>query len=65
LIDPPLSIIKQPAFEMGEVSTRLLLQMIESKRPVTDFFTKALTPELVINESSDYKRTIKQQLPVN
>jgi DNA-binding LacI/PurR family transcriptional regulator len=60
LIDPPLSIIKQPAFEMGEVSTRLLLQMIESKRPITDFFTKALTPELVINESSDYKRPIKK-----
>ena len=59
LIDPPLSIIKQPAFEMGEISTTLLLQMIESKRPVTDFVTKVLTPELVINASSEYKRTQK------
>ncbi|MBL0069363.1 MAG: substrate-binding domain-containing protein [Chitinophagaceae bacterium] len=32
LLDPPLSIIKQPAFEMGETATNLLLQLIESKR---------------------------------
>jgi LacI family transcriptional regulator len=65
LTDPPLSIIKQPAFEMGEVSTRLLLQMIESKRPVTDFFTKVLTTQLVINESSDFKRVAKKSKEVN
>jgi LacI family transcriptional regulator len=52
LIDPPLSIIKQPAFEMGEIATTLLLQLIESKRPVTDFETKVLAPQLIIRESS-------------
>jgi DNA-binding LacI/PurR family transcriptional regulator len=52
LLDPPLTIIKQPAFEMGEVATTLLLQMIESKRPVTEFETKTLTTELVIRGSS-------------
>ncbi|MCR6722359.1 MAG: LacI family transcriptional regulator [Chitinophagaceae bacterium] len=52
LIDPPLSIIKQPAFEMGEISTSLLLQMIESKRPPTDFETKSLAPQLIVRESS-------------
>ncbi|MEK7225145.1 MAG: substrate-binding domain-containing protein, partial [Bacteroidota bacterium] len=52
LLDPPLSIIKQPAFEMGEITTNLLLQLIESKRPVTDFETKMLTTELFIRGST-------------
>ncbi len=52
LIEPPLSIIKQPAFEMGEIATDLLLQLIESKRPVTDFETRTLAPQLIIRESS-------------
>lgn len=52
LLDPPLSIIKQPAFEMGEVATNLLLQLIESKRPVTDFETKVLATELLIRGST-------------
>ncbi|MEO5564234.1 MAG: LacI family DNA-binding transcriptional regulator [Chitinophagaceae bacterium] len=59
LIDPSLSIIKQPAFEMGEIATDLLLQLIESKRPVTDFETKVLEPELIIRDSSR-KQKIKQ-----
>lgn len=52
LLDPPLSIIKQPAFEMGEVSMGLLLQLIESKRPVTEFETKVLSTELLIRGST-------------
>jgi LacI family transcriptional regulator len=52
LLDPPLSIIKQPAFEMGEVATNLLLQLIESKRPVTDFETRVLSTELMIRGST-------------
>lgn len=52
LLDPPLSIIKQPAFEMGEVATNLLLQLIESKRPVTDFETRVLATELLIRGST-------------
>jgi DNA-binding LacI/PurR family transcriptional regulator len=52
LIAPPLSIIKQPAFEMGEIATTLLLQLIESKHPVTDFETRVLAPQLIIRESS-------------
>lgn len=55
LIDPPLSIIKQPAFEMGEISTSLLLQMIEAKRPPTEFETKSLAPQLIVRESSREK----------
>src|SRR6185503_9012300 len=52
LIEPPLSIIKQPAFEMGEIATDLLIQLIESKRPVTEFETKKLAPQLIIRESA-------------
>ena len=52
LIEPPLSVIRQPAFEMGEVATKLLLQIIESKRPVTDFEIRVLPTELMIRGST-------------
>lgn len=55
LIEPPLSIIKQPALEMGEIATNQLLQLIESKRPVTDFETTVLAPQLIIRQSSAKK----------
>jgi DNA-binding LacI/PurR family transcriptional regulator len=59
LLDPPLSVIKQPAFEMGEIATGLLLQMIESKRPITEFETRVLTTELLIRGST--KRIINKE----
>ena len=52
LLDPHLSVIKQPAFEMGEIAVDLLLQLIESKRPVTDFETRVLNTELLIRGST-------------
>ena len=52
LIAPPLSVIKQPAFEMGEMATSLLLQMIESKKPPTEFETRRLAPQLIVRASS-------------
>lgn len=52
LLDPPLSVIRQPAFEMGALATNLLLQLIESKRPVTEFETKVMTTELLIRNST-------------
>ncbi|HJS55255.1 MAG TPA: hypothetical protein VJ765_11955, partial [Chitinophagaceae bacterium] len=42
----------QPAFEMGKDATELLLQLIESKRPVKEFEKRILTPELQIRQSS-------------
>lgn len=56
LFDPPLTVVRQPAFEIGQNATELLIQMIESKRPVVDFQTKVLDPELIIRESSMKKR---------
>ena len=52
LFHPPLSVVRQPAFEIGQVATELLISMIESKRPVVDFETRVLQTELVIRESS-------------
>jgi LacI family transcriptional regulator len=52
LFSPPLTVIRQPAFEIGQSATELLIQMIESKRPITDFQHKMLETELVIRESS-------------
>ena len=61
LLNPSLSIIKQPAFEMGQVATSLLMQLIESKRPVKDFEQRVLTTELIIRESSA-KRSGKEKV---
>jgi DNA-binding LacI/PurR family transcriptional regulator len=52
LINPPLSAVRQPAFEMGQVATELLIQIIESKRPITDFETRMLDTELFTRNSS-------------
>jgi LacI family transcriptional regulator len=45
-------VIKQPAFEIGQTATELLVQMIESKRPITEFETKVLDTEMIIRDSS-------------
>jgi LacI family transcriptional regulator len=52
LFSPSLTTVRQPAFEIGQVATELLVQIIESKRPVTDFETRVLETELIIRESS-------------
>lgn len=52
LFNPPLSVVRQPAFEIGQVATELLISMIESKRPVVDFETKVLQTEMFIRDSS-------------
>ena len=55
LINPSLTVIKQPAFEMGQVATELLIKLIESKRPVTEFEKVVLPTELIIRDSSANK----------
>ena len=47
-----LTVIRQPAEEMGRAATELLLQLVESKRPVKDFEKRVLTPELQIRGSA-------------
>jgi len=53
LLNPPLTVVRQPALEMGKAATELLLQLIESKRPVTQFENRVMTPELVMGKSSN------------
>jgi DNA-binding LacI/PurR family transcriptional regulator len=52
LINPPLTLVRQPAEEMGRAATELLVQLIESKRPVTEFEKRVLIPELQVRGSS-------------
>ncbi|MCZ4223870.1 LacI family DNA-binding transcriptional regulator [Pedobacter rhodius] len=47
LFSPSLTSVKQPAFEIGQVATELLISMIEAKRPVTEFETRVLDTQLV------------------
>ena len=55
LFSPALTVVRQPAFEIGQTAIELLIQIIESKRPVTEFQTKTLETELVIRESTPKK----------
>lgn len=52
LFYPSLSIIRQPASDIGQSAIEFLIQIIESKRPVTEFQHKVLDTELIIRESS-------------
>lgn len=52
LMDPPISAITQPSFEMGQQATSLLLDLIESKNPPAHFETRVLQSNLVIQKSS-------------
>jgi LacI family transcriptional regulator len=61
LFCPALTTIMQPAFEMGQTATELLVQMIESKRPITDFATKVLETNLVIRESSLREKEVAEK----
>lgn len=52
LLHPSLSIIRQPAFQIGAVATEHLLQLIESKRPTKEFTRSVLETELIIRKST-------------
>ena len=52
LFSPSLTVIKQPASEIGQAAIEFLIQIIESRRPVTEFHHKVLDTELIIRESS-------------
>lgn len=60
LLSPSLSVVRQPAFEIGKLATSLLLELIESKRPVKTFNTQVLSPSLLIGESSQRIKKTKK-----
>ncbi|GEO10152.1 LacI family DNA-binding transcriptional regulator [Segetibacter aerophilus] len=51
-LNPSLSIIRQPAFKMGQTAIELLLAVIESKRPVQEFTRCVLETELIVRDST-------------
>lgn len=52
IFNPPLTTVVQPAFEIGQTATEMLIKLIESKRPPAEFEKRILDTELVIRESS-------------
>jgi len=55
IFNPALTSVVQPALEMGQIATDMLIQLIESKRPVTQFQKRVLETELKIRDSSRRK----------
>jgi LacI family transcriptional regulator len=52
VLNPPLSSVYQPGFEMGKKATEMLISLIESRRPVTEFETAVLPTQVFIRASS-------------
>jgi LacI family transcriptional regulator len=61
LLNPALTVVHQPAMEMGRAATELLLQLIESKRPVTQFENRVFSPNLVIGKSSVMQKEVSSK----
>jgi LacI family transcriptional regulator len=55
LLDPPLTAVVQPALEMGQQATELLIRLIESTRKPTTFETRSLKTTLIVRASSGGK----------
>ncbi|HVW95460.1 MAG TPA: LacI family DNA-binding transcriptional regulator [Mucilaginibacter sp.] len=52
VLNPSLTSIYQPGFEMGRKATEMLLSLILNKRPVTEFETHVLPIQLFIRKST-------------
>ena len=48
LLNPPLTAVHQPAYEIGQIATEMLINLIESKYPVYEFENKVLDTSLFI-----------------
>jgi LacI family transcriptional regulator len=52
LLTPSLSVVRQPAYEMGRAAADLLIKILESKRPTTEFEKVVLPSNLIERDSS-------------
>lgn len=52
VLNPSLSTVYQPGFEIGKKATEMLIGLIESRRPVTEFETVVLPTQVCIRDSS-------------
>jgi LacI family transcriptional regulator len=62
LLDPPLSTMVQPTFEMGRQSGELLLDLLEAKKPPVLFETRVLKPALMVRRSSQKAAIVEAEL---
>ncbi len=53
LFCPSLSVIRQPAFEIGQAAMEQLIKIIESKRPIKEFNTQIFESSIIIKESTN------------
>ncbi|MDF3078153.1 MAG: LacI transcriptional regulator [Sphingobacteriaceae bacterium] len=53
LFTPSITSVRQPAFEMGQVATQMLIKLIESKYPVEEFETRVLDTELIAKNAAE------------
>lgn len=51
LFNPSLTSVRQPAFEIGQLATKMLLELIEAKYPVQEFEKKVLSTDLFVRTS--------------
>ncbi|QMU27093.1 LacI family DNA-binding transcriptional regulator [Adhaeribacter radiodurans] len=50
LLQPSISYVHQPAFEMGQIAIEMLIQLIESNKPVKEFITRVLDTKFFPNK---------------
>lgn len=61
LMQPAFSYVRQPAFEMGQIAIEMLIQLIESKHPVTEFETRVLDTEIFKNKYHEFTQPPMQE----
>ncbi|MDT3401902.1 LacI family DNA-binding transcriptional regulator [Mucilaginibacter terrae] len=49
---PPLTVVRQPAFMMGQLATETLIKAIESKHPLYESISQQFDTQLIIRDSS-------------
>ena len=57
LMQPSFTYVRQSAFEMGQIATEMLIQLIESKYPVTEFEKKVLETEIFFNKPDSMNKS--------
>jgi LacI family transcriptional regulator len=48
LFNPSLTSVRQPAYEIGQLATEMLLKLIEAKYPIEEFEKKILETDLYV-----------------
>lgn len=57
VIQPRLTVVAQPAYEMGKVGAQLLIARLEGREAGTDPIYRMLVPELLVRESTIARRS--------